>query len=115
MAARRRSSTSFFSPCSRTQMAAAWPQRSNTVKTSNASRAVMRFLSGVEVFEHLRVDGVARGLRALREARTDAGRDEAPDDPSVGVRALALIREQLLDHDRVAFHPDDLADPGDFA
>src|ERR1051326_6264555 len=111
MVARRRSSASRLSPCSRAQTAAAYPQRMRATKTRRASRADMgKPRLGAQVLEDLQIDVVARGLDPLGEAGPDARRDETTGDPPVAVAPLALEGEQLLDHDHVAFHPDDLAD-----
>src|SRR5215207_4882528 len=54
-------------------------------------------------------------LQPLREARADAGRAVAADDPAVLVHALALEVEDLLHRDRLALHAGDLGDGGDAA
>ena len=49
------------------------------------------------------------------EARADAGRQETADDLALLVHPVTVIDEQILHHDRIAFHADDFADAGDLA
>src|SRR5947207_6057340 len=72
-------------------------------------------LASAEVVEDTRIDVVARRLDLLREARADAGRHEAAGDAALLVHPLALIGEQLLQHDGIPLHPRHLGDAGHLA